>query len=365
MKQRARSGPPVFEGVDSDWRPCRRPTDRQLWTLIAFFWGTEFLLATMRSYVDHSAKLQIYTLLRTVTALFGSAECYLLHLLVQRRSEQPIWRRSGIFLVAAGLAGALNLYFGNFLQGFTSFKVSDYGLGWKIFNLSYWILLFVAWASIYLVLLYSGDARDQERRSRHLERVAHDAQLRALRFQVDPHFLFNSLNSLSALIRSGSPAEADVMLNRISDFFRTTLEANPHEDISLAEEMALQKIYLEIEQTRFPDMTVEIDIPPSLRSARLPCLLLQPLVENAVKYSVATRPGPSRIRVSAHEVCDGLLELRVRDDGAGLPSKPGTGTGLQNVSERLKARFGDEASLSAAPAHPTGWAVTIHIPLVR
>ena len=121
-----------------------------------------------------------------------------------------------------------------------------------------------------------------------LAREAQEAQLRALRYQINPHFLFNTLNSLSSLILSKQTDTAERMLMNLSTFFRATLSADPTADVSLDEEIKLQRLYLDIEQIRFPDrLSVEVDVPDALLAARVPVLILQPIVENAVKYGVA------------------------------------------------------------------------------
>src|SRR4029453_1239066 len=155
-----------------------------------------------------------------------------------------------------------------------------------------WYFLLAAWCAFFIAMTQQHRTRLTELRLAEAETAATAAQVRALRYQVNPHFLFNTLNSLSALVMSGRSDRAEEMLMALSTFFRTSLSMDPSADVSLAEEIALQRLYLEIEKVRFPDrLDVNIDIPEQLEQARVPALILQPLVENALKYGVAQTPA--------------------------------------------------------------------------
>jgi LytS/YehU family sensor histidine kinase len=160
------------------------------------------------------------------------------------------------------------------------------------------------------------------------------------------------------------------MIMNLSTFFRTSLTADPAEDVTLAEEIRLQRLYLDIEAVRFPDrLIVDIDIPEALQSACVPCLILQPLIENAIKYGVSPSQRPVRLLVQARSEGE-MMTLSVEDDGEGhRESEPGlpdgTGTGLRNVRDRLAARFGDRARLESGLLPGGGFGVTMSIPIVR
>jgi LytS/YehU family sensor histidine kinase len=156
------------------------------------------------------------------------------------------------------------------------------------------------------------------------------------------------------------------MVLQLSDFFRRTLAVNPSEDVTLSEEVDLQRLYLEIERTRFPDrLAFDVALDPGTAEALVPALLLQPLVENAVKHGVARSEGPTSIRIRAR--ADGpVLEIVVENDAQ--PVKAAAGgekVGLRNVSERLRSLFGDEASLTAGETDEGGWRNVVRIPLRR
>jgi LytS/YehU family sensor histidine kinase len=230
-----------------------------------------------------------------------------------------------------------------------------------------WYFLFAAWAALYVAMSYAAQLRASDRRAAAYAREAQEAQLRALRYQINPHFLFNTLNSLSALILSQRTNLAERMIMNLSTFFRSTLSADPTADISLEEEIRLQRLYLDIEQVRFPErLKVEIDIPPSLSDARVPILILQPIVENAIKYGVARCRRPVTLRISAHEEA-GRLHLKVKDDGDGASgeNEGGAGVGLKNVCERLIARYGIQAGCFHGPDPEGGYTVHVILPVVR
>lgn len=229
-----------------------------------------------------------------------------------------------------------------------------------------WYFFFAAWASFYLAMSSAARLRSAERRAAAAERQAQAAQLRALRYQVNPHFLFNTLNSLSSLVMARRPEEAETMIVNLSTFFRTSLALDPGEDVTLAQEIAFQRLYLDIETVRFPNrLRVRTEIPDDLASARVPPLLLQPLVENAIKHGVARTSDPVTLTLSAHEE-DGNLVLIVENDRGPATcdrDNRGTGVGLANVCERLAARFGGAADCEAEPLPGGGYRVTLNIPL--
>jgi two-component system, LytTR family, sensor kinase len=226
----------------------------------------------------------------------------------------------------------------------------------------------LAWCALYLALLTGEKARTAERREGAFRRAAKAAELRSLRYQVNPHFLFNTLNSLSALVLTGKTAAAERMIQTISTFYRRSLADDPTSDVPLSEEFASQKLYLDIETVRFPDrLKVDYDLPDTLAGALVPGMILQPLVENSVKHAVAPASRKVTITLSAREEY-GRLVVTVADDGAGAVreaarSRDGFGIGLGNVHERLAARFGDEASIVSG-ATSDGYATQIRIPLI-
>lgn len=206
---------------------------------------------------------------------------------------------------------------------------------------------------------------EQARELAHALAAAQHAQLAALRYQLNPHFLFNTLNAISAMIVTKRNEEAELMTDKLSSFLRASLASEPTDLVPLDQELTLIEDYLEIESIRFGDrLHVEIDCDGDACGVPIPSFLLQPLVENAIKYGVAPSLTPVIIKVIGR--CDGNdLVVTVEDDGrsAGAAVKSGgAGVGLQNVRQRLTALYGDTASLSAGPRSP-GFGATIRLPL--
>ena len=237
-------------------------------------------------------------------------------------------------------------------------QLTDIALG------RYFLLL--AWAGLYFALGYAEHARAAERREGEHRRAAKASELRSLRYQVNPHFLFNTLNSLSALVLTGKVDAAEKMIHTISTFYRRSLAGDPTVDIPLDEEIRSQRLYLEIEGVRFPDrLRISYEIPQALEQACVPGMILQPLVENSVKYGVAPVSRPVTITLAAREE-HGRLVLTVADDGPGAPTEPsgaGCGIGLQNVRDRLAARFGNDATVVSGSTG-NGYATIIRLPMV-
>jgi LytS/YehU family sensor histidine kinase len=234
-----------------------------------------------------------------------------------------------------------------------------------LYTLLYWFWFYLSWTTAYLALSYSITLQEQERQAALLRVQAQEAQNRALRYQINPHFLFNTLNAIAALVRD-APAKAEEMVVQLSDFFRRSLAVNPMEDLTLSEEMDLQRLYLQIEHTRFPDrLFFDVALGEGSADAKVPALLLQPLVENAVKHGVARSEKPTCIRIRSR--LDGpMLEIVVENDAVAQgPVPAGEKVGLQNVADRLRARFGDEASLWSGEIETGGFRNRLRIPVRR
>lgn len=235
-----------------------------------------------------------------------------------------------------------------------------------------WIFFFVAWSAFYLAMKAQAQVLDAQRRAVEAESAAKSAQVRALRYQVNPHFLFNTLNSLSSLIMARRADEAEEMILKLSKFFRSSLSLDPTADVTLTEEIALQRLYLDIERVRFPSrLTVEIGVPAHLESARVPALILQPLVENAVKYGVSSTRDTVTLTINAREAGPGRFVIEVtntgnsRTTGQKVRKPDGTGVGIANVCDRLAARFGHAATCEFGALENGGYRVALTLPLDR
>jgi two-component system, LytTR family, sensor kinase len=190
-----------------------------------------------------------------------------------------------------------------------------------------------------------------------------EAQLQALKMQLQPHFLFNTLNSISSLLEE-DPHAADEMLARLGDFLRLTLQNSGAQEVTLQEEIEFLRCYLEIEKVRFQDrLTVDLRIDRDALDALVPNLILQPIVENAIRHGIVSQIAPGQIEVRASR-CDGSLEMRVIDNGPGLAAsgKLREGVGLANTRARLKQLYGDSFILELRDAPDGGSQALVRIP---
>jgi two-component system LytT family sensor kinase len=217
----------------------------------------------------------------------------------------------------------------------------------------YFIL--ASWGALYLALAHSQDLQRMMVHSRRQEQLNRESELRALRYQLNPHFVFNALNSVSSLIIDQKNEKAEKLVDDLADYMRAVLTDGAQDMVAVEQEIAQQVRYLEIERMRFPDRlhyTVKID--PAANGWSIPALIIQPLIENAVKYGVSGTDQPVNIIISAQREGD-RLRISIANDGrvqrpAGLADgrNAGTGTGLTNIHDRLKALYGQNASLLLA-----------------
>ena len=216
------------------------------------------------------------------------------------------------------------------------------------------------------LLNYEG-RRAAEASEARLKAQLAEARLRVLKMQLHPHFLFNTLHSINSLVTE-DPAGASQMIARLGDFLRLTLEHSERQLVTLGEEVEFLRCYLDIERVRFQDrLTVEFDIEPAAGSAEVPHLILQPIVENAIRHGVAPRAGPGHIRVAARRA-NGSLRLEVEDSGPGIApaaSTPaaGAGVGLSNVRARLEQLYAGRHRFELANGDGGGLTVTLELPL--
>ena len=223
----------------------------------------------------------------------------------------------------------------------------------------YWIIL-----GLYYTFDYYQKHRERQLHASQLEAQLAQAQLKALKMQLHPHFLFNTLHGISALIPE-DPEAAERMIARLSDLLRLTLENEGTQEVSLKQELDFLEHYLEIERTRFQDrLSVEIDVDPAALDARVPNLILQPLVENAIRHGVAPRPEAGSIRIHAARD-NGMLRLQVRDDGPGLTNGQTAlreGVGLANTRKRLTQLYGTNHRFEFVNAPGGGLEVSLELP---
>ena len=208
--------------------------------------------------------------------------------------------------------------------------------------------------------------RERELRASQLEAQLADARLQALKMQLQPHFLFNALHTIGQLIRTGQHTLAVRVLAGLGDLLRRVLDGAGTQEVPLKQELEFLRSYLDIEQIRFRErLKVVVDAEPETLDAQVPYLVLQPLVENAIRHGIAPRATVGRVLICTRHI-DGSLHLTVRDDGAGLPAGLATrdslGVGLANTSARLRQLYGDEASFDVVNAEDGGAIAHVVLP---
>lgn len=234
-----------------------------------------------------------------------------------------------------------------------------------IIGYSYFLML--GWSGLYFALKFYRLLQLETERSIRAESQAHEAQLRMLRYQLNPHFLFNTLNAISTLILDKNTESANAMVSKLSHFLRYSLDKDPMQRVDLEHEVNTMQLYLEIEQVRFEDrLHVDFLIDDEVKRALVPSLILQPLVENSIKYAVATKEDGGTIRISAERVSE-QLHLTVSDDGPGIATEGGKlpefkGVGITNTRDRLNQLFGSRQTCTFEQGIPHGLKVDIYIP---
>ncbi|MGI4878605.1 MAG: sensor histidine kinase [Janthinobacterium lividum] len=283
-----------------------------------------------------------------LTAAVAVAVASLIYLVLRRNESREMRVRLAIALaISMPPAAILSIVNYNVMYVFApAFYLRDMGMNMHLSLLGEVLhssienyFVFAAWGVLYTAVSHAVHTQDVLRRAAASDAAARAAELRALRLQLDPHFLFNALNTVSGLILGGEPRAADRAVEALSSFLRATLEADATADIPLSEELRLQSLYLQIEQVRFGDrLHVEIDVADGLEDALVPALILQPIVENSVRHAVARTSKPVRVRLTA-KAAEAMLVLSVENDGPDGPVHAGHGLGLSNVASRLALRY--------------------------
>ncbi|MEH3102119.1 sensor histidine kinase [Sphingomonas adhaesiva] len=346
-------------------RPFFEDKSAAFWKLQAAGW-TGYLLLRSVSTLSGNFSLQAIVP-NIIEAIVGYCLTLLLSVLYGHYRQLP--RVTGILLSIFTLAFATFLYATLDAFSFSFIKLAAPGvdvsllLGTLFLNFT----VLAGWSALYFGINFYLIVESQIDQMEHLENQASSAQLAMLRYQLNPHFLFNTLNSISTLVLLKQTERANAMLSRLSSFLRYTLANEPTAHVTVAQEMETLKLYLEIEKMRFEDRLRPIfDVDPAVEKARLPSLLLQPLVENAIKYAVTPQEDGAEIRVSVRLVGERVL-LGVSDTGPGLmptKSRPSlsTGVGIANIRERLAQAYGADHRFDVRAMPTGGFGVQIEIP---
>jgi LytS/YehU family sensor histidine kinase len=269
----------------------------------------------------------------------------------------------GMCVAWATLGQFLRLAIFHLPANFTITKFGRALVGWIFTTLPFGTGVYFALVGIEHALVSMAQARERETQAVRLTAQLAEARLGALRMQLNPHFLFNSLNAITVLVRDQNTAAASRMLELLSDVLRQVLRAEGSHQAPLSTELDFLERYLAIEQVRFSDrLRPRIEVDAAIRRAAVPRFILQPLVENALRHGVARRADAGLLEVTARRDGDTLV-LTVRDDGPGLgQAAPAAGVGLANTRARLAALYGDRASFELANAPGGGVLATIRLP---
>jgi signal transduction histidine kinase len=289
----------------------------------------------------------------------------LLALIAGPRADRSNWARNLALVLGALAVAPITQYSEQFWpQMLAGFSPDPYPFVIYLFQFGWALPL---WGLTQALLGYQFETMQQARAVSRAQSLAYDAQLRMLHYQINPHFLFNTLNAISTLVLEKRNEAAESMILKLAGFLRYSLDRQPTALANLSAELEAQRKYLEIEQTRFDEkLKVRFDIEPGLENAKLPSLILQPILENAIKYAITPRTDGGLIEVSARRD-GGTLRIVVEDDGPGLPGEETLprrrGVGLANIRERLELIYGQRAGLIARNREPHGCRVEIHLPL--
>jgi two-component system, LytTR family, sensor kinase len=318
-----------------------------------------------------------YTWYLPLVATIGMLLTLPLRAIYRSTLEMPAIRRIFIILGSSYIAGALWMMSRRtiFYNMFPSERKPHEEDGISFFSYfdgttsAFWVML--VWSGLYFGIKYYMLLQEEKQRVLKVMSMAHEAQLKMLRYQLNPHFLFNTLNAISTLILDKDTELANTMVTRLSRFLRYSLDNDPMQKVTVAEEMESLKLYLDIEKVRFDDrLQLHFNIEQQAEDALMPSLLLQPLVENSIKYAIAQAINGGNIAIDA-TTFGGELLLSVTDDGPGLDLKNGRstpkggGVGITNTRERLKELYGDEQSLRLSTTEPHGLTINIRLPLQR
>lgn len=332
--------------------------------LQVIFWSANFAIRSLAAAQMRPEYLWSYMPSRAAVVLAGAAATTLIHLALTRFGHWTSLQRLWLALVLCTfMLAPMNSLESSFalLAGVDPRRISfvSYVLnfGW----------VFFMWAGYYFAQEHAHDARRRSAEAVRAQAAAHQAQIKMLRYQLNPHFLFNTLNAISTLVLENRNADAERMILRLSRFMRHTIDTDPEQFARLDEEAQTQLLYLEIEAARFGDrLRVECDIPRELADALVPSLLLQPIVENCIKHAIGPSPAGGTIRIHAQAEGD-RLRLSVEDDGPGLPrdSASPASIGVRNTRERLMSIYGGDAVVRFTPRPGGGLCVAFDLPLQR
>jgi signal transduction histidine kinase len=338
-----------------------------------FFWILHFsgwfgfaLVHYIGSFMNDMRDIYVFIIISN--AWFGALLTIPLRYLYQRVWERSPWFLVTVILSASYVVGLIWVV----MQNFTYWEFYKFGYRpdawyWYFRNSLGGFYIVLCRSGLYFGIKYYQMLQKERQKALKASNMANEAQLKMLRYQLNPHFLFNTLNAISTLILCNENKIANGMVAKLSDFLRYSLHTDPIKKVQLKQEVKALTLYLEIEKIRFEEsLTVTWSISKSASNALVPSLLLQPLIENAIKYGIAAQTDGGTITIVAKTFGNDLL-LEVSDDGPGLmastsSTSKGEGVGIANIKDRLQTLY-DDYSFSLSTNEPNGLKVNIRIPL--
>ena len=354
---------PIARQVGLD-RPFFDDKNRAFWILQTAGWTGYFILRTLSGFANSMGPILIVHI-AILTATGYSLTLLMASLFRRLIAMKPVWTLILSLAVVVLASATFSILETWSVSTFLKPDLRPTGvayLGAIILDFA----LLAAWAALYYGINYFLLLEDEIKQRETLEGQASSAQLAMLRYQLNPHFLFNTLNSISTLVLLKQTERANAMLARLSSFLRYTLANEPTAKVTLAQEVETLKLYLEIEKMRFEDrLRPHFKVQAETIGARLPSLLLQPLIENAIKYAVTPSEDGADIWINA--TLEGhAVRLEVADNGhgeeAGLAGGPSTGVGLANIRDRLAQAYGAAHGFTTRENDQGGFSVIIEIP---
>lgn len=346
-----------------------RSRQRQYWALQTIGWSGYLFFLVAQAWANDGGD-PVHTLYALVSTLTGMLLSMGMHRVFKDTWDHAPIARAVSTVIAVGIATGLwaGWKFYVYLQIYPPKGHKDISiLAEYLYWYSYSFFILLSWAGLYYGIKYYQMMKEEHENGLRIAAMAHQTQLKMLRYQLNPHFLFNTLNAISTLIMDHKADTANRMVSELSHFLRYSLDNDPMQKVSLAQEVEAMKLYLDIEKVRFEErLELDIQLDDAARKARIPSLLLQPLVENAIKYAVALSESGGAIRLQARVFADELL-MEISDDGPGIPNldqvmASAQGVGLNNTRERLRVIYGGNHSCKFTNLEPHGLRVSIRIP---
>lgn len=348
------------------WQEFIENRNRLFWLLHIGGW-VGFALVNYFGSLIHDLR-ELFTWMIVLSAYAGALLSLPLRYIYQKAWNFTPLKLALVVIVASYSAGLL----WQVVKNVTHWEIYKHG-----FRPDFWLYyaqnsvwsfsIMLSWSGLYFGVKYYQMLQQERQKVLFANNLANQAQLKMLRYQLNPHFLFNTLNAISTLILINETKTANGMVTRLSEFLRYSLDMDPMKKVTLTQELAALKLYLDIEKVRFEEkLTLSYEVQRKCNNALVPSMILQPIVENAIKHAIAVQESGGSIRVQISRFANDL-QLEVSDNGPGATIVNGNlsrehGVGLANTRERLSTLYGENYSLVASDNIPSGVKISIRIP---